>query len=130
MLTAVVTERARLHAGLVSARKQLDKARVGINRIGKQIKGLVPTSPDSMLQRSKHSPARKPYSVFLSEPFIKVSGKRLPFPFRHHFSKQSKCHRCPSANRHVCRVLAGKESPAWIRLQQISIDTLLEIELE
>lgn len=64
--------------GLLGAKKQVDWARTWIHEADKRLRERRPSSQDSAMQRGKARRAsRQPYSMFLSEPFVKVGGLKL-----------------------------------------------------
>lgn len=65
-------------AGLLGAKKQVDWARTWIHEADKRLRERRPSSQDSAMQRGKARRAsRQPYSMFLSEPFVKVGGLKV-----------------------------------------------------
>ena len=60
-------------AGLRAARSRLDRLRAGIGRVDKQVRASSLTLPAGAGTRGKgQRGARRPYSLLLAEPFIKV----------------------------------------------------------
>jgi hypothetical protein len=59
--------------GLLEARSKLDGARVGIRKVGRQVRERTLALQSGALSSGKaHRAASRPYSLLLAEPFIKV----------------------------------------------------------